>query len=375
MRYCSQCLQPDTRPGLVFVLDKCPACHFMSEADPKKWSLRIETLEKIFARYKNVNSSYDCIIGVSGGKDSVRQSVIVRDYFGLRPLLVVVSYPPSQVTQRGISNLNNLSELGFDIYSSHPSPQTWRALMRKSFLEYGNWAKSTELALFAGVPQIALELGINLIIWGENPAIQLGDLGTLADEGWNGNLSKKMNTIKDIDGSSFISEEIMENKLFPYYYPGQNKFLDSKLQIIYLGWAMKTWSLLDNGLFSMSLGLSPRAIGPKSTSDLLSLSSLDEDWVIVNQMIKFYKFGFGKTTEYVNELIRTKIISRNEGIALVEEFDGSCSNEYILSFCDFIEIKSSDFWEVVYKYTNKDLFDIKYKSRPLKKFKVGIGVM
>lgn len=369
------CLQPDTRPGIVFTVDKCPACYFNSKTDAKIWNSRVETLKKIFADYRNKNSNYDCIIGVSGGKDSIRQAVLVRDFYGLRPLLVVVSYPPGQVTQRGISNLNNLSELGFDIYSSHPSPKTWRALMRKSFLEYGNWAKSTELALFAGVPQIALELGINLIIWGENPAIQLGDLGTLADEGWNGNLSKQMNTIKDIDGSSFANQEIMGNKLFPYNYPSQNKFIDSKLQIVYLGWAMQTWSLLENGLFSMSLGLSPRAIGPKFTSDLLSLSSLDEDWVIVNQMIKFYKFGFGKTTEYVNELIRKKMISRNEGIALVEEFDGSCAKEYIVSFCDFLEIEISTFWRVIYEYTNKSLFDIKPKSRPLKKFKVGIGVM
>ncbi len=70
--------------------------------------------------------------------------------------------------------------------------------MKKSFLESANWAKSTELALFAGVPKISLELGIYLKIWGENPGLQLGVLEVLSENSWDGNNLRKMYTLSGI---------------------------------------------------------------------------------------------------------------------------------------------------------------------------------
>ena len=197
MKYCKKCLQPDTRPNTKFLSDGiCPACNYFEELKKVDWEERYEILQHELEKYRSQsNQMFDCIIGVSGGKDSTRQALWVRDKLGLKPLLVSLSYPPEQITDRGTDNISNLINLGFDVIISAPSPQTWRLLMRESFFRFTNWAKSTELALFSSVPQLAIKYKIPLILWGENPGLQLGDMKSLGKTGFDGNNLRHLNTL------------------------------------------------------------------------------------------------------------------------------------------------------------------------------------
>ena len=71
---------------------------------------------------------------MSGGKDSTRQALIVRDILNLKPLLVCSTYPPEQQTKTGVKNLENLIQLGFDCLSVTPSPVKYKKLIKSSFL-------------------------------------------------------------------------------------------------------------------------------------------------------------------------------------------------------------------------------------------------
>ena len=372
MKYCSKCLQPDTRPNIKFSSDGiCPACDYFSEYKKVNWEERKKILLDLAEQYRNPSAQYDCIIGVSGGKDSVRQAVWVRDYLKLRPLLVCLSYPPHQLTYIGAENISKLIELGFDVIQSSPAPITWKNLMRSAFDNYVNWCKSTELALFAAVPRIAIDYKIPLVLWGENPGLQLGDLRTLGKTGFDGNNLRDMNTL-DGGGLDWMLEEGFNQKdLIPYQYPSKKEFKDNNIQIVYLGWFLGDWSLLNNGSISSLYGLNIRQDVPVNTGDLYGVSSLDEDWVTLNQMIKYYKYGFGRASDYVNEMIRLGSISREEGIRLVEKYDGNCGDEYISTFCEYIEISEEYFWEKVISVTNKELFKISNKNTINPKFKVG----
>ena len=107
------------------------------------------------------------------------------------------------------------------------------------------------------------------------------------------------------------------------------------------------------------------------------MTSVDDDWVTFNQMIKYLKFGFGRATEIVNEEIRKEKISRDEGIDLVTKYDGKCNEECIESFCDYIKISKKEFWLKVMEATNKELFEVSFNNEKFKavpKFKVGIGL-
>ncbi len=376
MKYCRICLQPDTRPNTIFAKDgTCPACNYFALIQDVDWQERFEVLKDLLAGYKRPPGIFfDCIIGVSGGKDSTRQALWVRDCLGLNPLLVCLSYPPRQVTDRGVDNLSNLVQLGFDVVVEAPAPETWRKLMREAFLKFTNWAKSTEMALYSCVPRIAIRYKIPLILWGENPGLQLGDLKTLGKTGYDGNNLRFMNTLAGGEADWMVEAGIPSKELLPYRYPTTQEFDESSLQIVYLGWFLGDWANVTNAMYATLTGLQIRDDPVQSTGDLFGVTSLDEDWVSLNQMIKYYKYGFGRVTEYVNEEIRLGKMTRERAITLVERYDNACSSEYIESFCGFIGISVDQFWSQVHSSLNRGLFNIEASGVISRKFKVGVGL-
>lgn len=304
----------------------------------------------------------------------MRQAVWLRDRFGVNPLLACLSYPPEQVTERGTRNLSNLVNLGFDVVVSAPAPGVWRKLVREAFLKFTNWAKATELPLFASVPQLAIHYDIPLVLWGENPGLQLGDLKTLGRTGYDANNLRNMNTLAG--GSlDWQKKVIPESKyMIPYMYPSIEKFERHNIKIVYLGWFLRDWSLVNNAKYSASNGLLLRDDDVSRTGDLWGVTSLDEDWVTLNQMIKYYKFGFGRVSDYANEAIRAGTMTREEGIDLVSRYDHSCDPKYIKQFCKYIDISVEDFWDQVHRSVNRDLFNVANDGTITRKFEVGVGL-
>ena len=167
-----------------------------------------------------------------------------------------------------------------------------------------------------------------------------------------------MNTL-DGGNIQWMKEEGFDNQqLLPFVYPTPIEFDEHQIQIVYLGWFLGDWSILNNGAISALTGMRYRVDEAKNTSDLYGVSSLDEDWVTVNNMLRYLKYGWGTTTDYVNEMIRLGTISRAEAITLVGKYDGACSDHYIETFCDYIEISVDLFWEKAIEVANRDLFDV-----------------
>lgn len=357
MTYCKKCVQPDTRPGIKFDAEGvCPACRYAEQLATVDWDARQKELAALIERTKkNNHSGYDCLIGVSGGKDSTRQAMHVRDVLGLKPLLVCCSYPPEQLTERGAHNISNLISLGFDTIVVSPDPQTWKKLMRKSFLEHGNWAKSTETALYATVPKVGIAYHIPLAFLGENPATQMGDLDT-GSLNWDANNMKNTNTIAQ-GAKIYLGDGVSEQDLIWYKYPNNEEMAWANIQVAYLGYFWPDFTKVNNGAFSMAHGLEVRTDTPLERGALHPFEALDEDFVFVNQMVKYLKYGFGKVTDEVCELIRFSGMSREEGMELVRKYDGKCAPHYIKAFCDYIEISEEEFWEVAERYRNKELFE------------------
>ncbi|PIT92570.1 MAG: N-acetyl sugar amidotransferase [Candidatus Harrisonbacteria bacterium CG10_big_fil_rev_8_21_14_0_10_42_17] len=357
MRFCKRCTQPDTRPEITFDSDGvCQPCSFAEEHEKVDWTARHKELEKTaeFGR-KNSTSGYDCIIPVSGGKDSMRQSMYVRDELGLNPLLVCCGYPPEQLTERGACNISNLITLGFDCIVVNPDPQVWKKMMRVGFLQHGNWAKSTEMALYASIPKVAIAYHIPLIYYGENPAIARGAMGVRSVTSDASGI-KHSNTLRG-GPESVKTPDITEQDLYWYRYPTDDEMEWAQLRIVYLGYYIKDFSRFKNGEFSIALGLEPRKDPPEDTGDYLGCEALDDDFVIVNQMLKYFKYGIGKTTDQTSEAIRLRLMTRDEGIELVRKYDGKCADHFIEKFCNYLEISKKEFWEVADRFRNPDIWE------------------
>lgn len=377
MRYCKSCLQPDTRPNTRFSKSgDCPACEYQRTLVDVDWNQRRQEINEIVSFGKaNNQSGYDCIIGVSGGKDSTRQAIFVKETLGMNPLLVCLSPPPHQITLRGVNNISNLINQGFNCVTVNPAPVTWKRLMALSFERYVNPFKSTELALFSSVPRLAIAYQIPLIWWGENSALQLGEVSVMGKTGSDGNNLRKMNTLGDGDISWILEGGLSTAEILQYIYPTDNQISKAGIKIVFLGYFWKDWSLKDNGNYSALRGLDVRNDKPWEMGEYVGVTALDEDWTPVNQMIKYLKYGFGRATDYANEDIRRNKISREDAIGLVELYDGKCSRGYIDSFCEYIGISYSKFWEIVdAKAVNRKLFIRLGEGVYKPKFKVGFGI-
>lgn len=363
MRWCKRCLEPDTRPDCRFDDEGvCLPCRLLETAHEIDWDARWRELQEVVewakARRQKSVSGYDCIIPVSGGKDSHRQSLFARDELGLTPLLVSCAYPPEQQTKRGAHNLANLIELGFDCFAVSPAPDVWRRLMRVGFLEFGNWCKPTELALYASAPKVAIRYNIPLLVYGENPALSWGSAGGSFDG--DANRMKYTNTLKGGDVEPYLEEGFTIDQMYWHRYPSDPHIERADLRMIYLGYYLEDFNDITNGRLALENGLEPRTGEDAVLEDIGQITTydaLDDDFVMVNQMVKYFKFGFGKASEQLSGMIRAGTMTRDAALEVVGRYDGKCAPRYIERFCRYIGITEEQFWEVAESYRDPEVWE------------------
>lgn len=131
---------PDTRPGITFNEEGvCSACQSYEHRKFVDWDKRWEELKVLCDKYRGMNGpdGYDCIIAVSGGKDSHFQVYVMKVLMGMNPLLVSAedNFP---MTQAGMHNIKNISEaFGCDLISMKPNIAAQKKIMRYTFEKYG----------------------------------------------------------------------------------------------------------------------------------------------------------------------------------------------------------------------------------------------
>lgn len=350
MKICKECIQPDTRPGIFFDKNRiCGACLWEKEKKKINWAERNRELKKIVElAKKKTESNYDCVIGVSGGKDSTKQAIVARDILGLRCLLV--NAEPEGITEIGKKNIANLKNLGFDVMTLRPNPKIMKKLVKRDFYKYLNPQRVTEHSLYSSAYIIADNFNIPLIIQGENAGLTLGTsltgLGKDSD-------AMKINQSDTLSNSwrDYIDDEISEKDLFMYHYNRQ-RLEFKEIQAIWLQYFDKDWSYRGNAEFSKKFGFIGRSkdFDPNSVGTYVEFAQLDSDLIQVNQMLKYIKFGFGQCIDHACYDIREGRITREYGIELVKKYDGKCSEYYIKKFCDYIDIKINEFWSTVEKF-------------------------
>ena len=358
MKICKNCIQPDTRPGIFFNENQiCGACLWNKEKQTIDWEKRFEELTDIATWAKNnTKSNYDCVIGVSGGKDSTKQAITARDTLGLRCLLV--NCEPEGITKIGSKNIENLKNLGFDVLSLRPNPKIMKLLIKHDFFKRLNPVKATEFALWSSTYIICDRFNIPLIIQGENPGLTLGTRLTGVGTDSNCLNAEKLQTLSSGWEEYLEIDEIEKNDLFLFHY--DKKSLESKnVRGIWLNYYLKEWSNYESANFSKKHGFQTRDLDtdPNSIGTYVSEGSkpglyfqLDTDLTQVNQLLKFIKFGFGQCMDHACYDILEGFLTRNEAIDLVKKYDGKCSQKYIEKFCNYIEIDSTEFWNTVEKF-------------------------
>lgn len=352
MKYCQKCVLPDTRPNLIFdaqgVCDGCRGAELKRQID---WAARERAFREVVEHARARSQGYDCLIPVSGGKDSTWQVVKCLEY-GLNPLAVTWKTPGR--TLEGAQNLANLVNLGVDHIDYQVSPKVERKFMYQALVQYGSTAIPMHLALFNMPLKIAVRFEIPLVVWGENSAFEYGATddelkGFKLDVSW----LKVYGVTHGTTAQDWVSPELTAKELTPYFGPSEAELKKAGVLAVFLGYYFP-WDPAVSLKVAQAHGFQVRVAGPKT--GYYDYADIDDDFVSIHHWLKWYKFGFTRTFDNLALEIRNGRMTREEAIRILKERGDETPHEDIAKFCDFAGITREHFIEVIEKLRNPDIW-------------------
>ena len=356
MKYCKKCLYPNTKPKINFDENGiCSACNNVEYKNKIDWDSRKKELKGILEKYKSKDgSNYDCIIPVSGGKDSHYQTYVIKKEFGLNPLCV--NFHPHDFTEIGRKNIENLKRLGVDCIEFSSNPDIYNKLSKFGLLELGDFEWPEHMGIFTVPVQIAVKYKIPLIIWGENTAIEYGGTESAINEKFldrdyqnkHGDFFQNKITAKDMTKHGFELKELQ-----PYLFPNIDEIKHLGLKELWLGSFIK-WDIFKQLDKVKELGFITVNEIKEGTYD--SWENLDTKYTVFHDYFKWLKYGFGRATDHVSIEIRYGRMKRSDGLKLVEKYEGKIPKKYLDGFLQDAELTFEEFIKICEKFTNKELF-------------------
>lgn len=358
IRYCTRCVMPETKPDILFDdAGVCSACQYFDARSEVDWDRRSLELNEILDRYRATpGSNYDCIVPVSGGKDSTFQTVRVLQ-LGLNPLCVTST--TCKLTDLGRRNLDALHRLGVDSIEVTPNPGVRRAMNRIGLREVGDVSWPEHVGIFTTPVRTAVHMRIPLIIWGENSQNEYGGPAAAAhDNVLTRRWLEEFGGLLGLRVSDLIGQEgITPNHLIPYTYPTDDQLADVGVTGIFLGHYLR-WDGWANQMIAQSHGFETYPTFVEGS--LVNYENLDNAFNGIHDYFKFIKYGFGRATDLACMAIRRGRLSRADAIEMVRRHDGTFPNEHLgHSLGDLLEdldMTSDEFMSICDRFTNKRLF-------------------
>ena len=358
MQYCKKCLYPDTKPQIIFNEEGiCSACVNHEKKKIIDWDKKRQEFGEILDKYRSKDkTNYDCIIPVSGGKDSHYQTYVIKKEFGLNPL--VINFHPHDQTELGKKNLENLKKIGVDCIEFSPNPEVYLKLARFGLKELGDFQWPEHLGIFTIPVLMAVKFNIPLIIWGENPQLEYGqptdvDKDTILDREWNEkNGGYFLDKIKPKD---MVKYGFQLDELRSYIYPTDEEIKSVGVTGVFLGSYLK-WDIFNQLNIVKKIGFEESVDKKEGTYD--GWENLDVYFTVFHDYFKFLKYGFGRATDHASIEIRYGRITRKEGLELVKKNEGKIPRKYLKEFLEFAEISMDEFLEICSKFTNKKIFKV-----------------
>lgn len=321
MIYCTRCAYPANHP-LRITFDAqgvCSGCRVHEEKDVLDWDARFEKLKALVEPYKNISgSNYDCIVPVSGARDSYFIVHTVVKKLGLRPLLV--TYNKHYNTERGIRNLAYLRSIfGLDIMTLTVSPATVKKITRATLRKVASMYWHCIAGQTVYPVQVAVRFKIPLIIWGAHQGIDQVGMFSHTDEV---EMTRKYR--KDHDLMGFEAEDLIDESMnvsardvSAYVYPHDKEIEKVGVRGIYLNnyirWDSKKQHQDMITLYGYESAPQERTFDTYNDVDSFHYSDL-HDW------IKYQKWGYGKALDHAAREVRLGRLTREEGIALAEQY-------------------------------------------------------
>jgi len=355
MRYCSSCILPDTKPGVTFNEEGvCSACVSTKLKHQIDWNARQNHLRQICDEIKKLNKGqYDCIVPVSGGKDSIFQLHTMKNVYKMKVLAVVIM--AHLQTTEGIENLNSMvTNLGVDLIKISPRHSTLKKIRKMAFVDFGNPNYAEHRVVFAAVARTALFYDIPLVVWGEDIGTEFG--GNVHTTSLHGSAEDLIDNdlFREASFDEFVSGSIPDSELFFYHQPEKAAIKQKGIKSIYLGF-YHFWDGFKNYEIAKTYGFTGRKAGPLS-GNILAYDNIDEKLCEVHNWLKFIKLGFWRPTDEACYQIWNGRMSREEAVIAVKEKQYEFPIEYFEEFCKYHHITESQYFKKQESLRNLDIW-------------------
>ena len=363
---------PDTRPNIKFSDGICTACINFEKQNTTDWKKRFDELTALCDKYRGCNGNgYDCAIAVSGGKDSHFQVYYMKEVMKMNPLLLSVGN--IDWTQTGRENFENISEVfGCDIISFNPNRKLAKILFRKAFENIGSPTWYIDSLIYAFPIKMAINLGIKLLVYGEDVNYVYG--GKFDNEKASAKEIMLNDVVKPIWKEWLEDGQISEKDLEAARIPSKEEIEKSDLEPIYLSYFVP-WDSHHNFEVAKRWGFKQLLHEYQREGTIEDYNQIDSIGYLLNQFMKYPKYGHSSATEIGSRWIRSGLKTRDEIIALVEEHDKNIDQGIIEKFCSFTGMAVPEFWKIMDKWYNPELFQQDKDGVWHEKFKVGKGIV
>ncbi len=356
MSYCSKCVYPKSS-AVPLAFDEnglCSGCKSSSERVTVDWDRKKIQFERIIEEYRSKDgSNYDCIIPVSGGKDSYYQIHLIKKVYGLNPLLV--TYNGNNYTETGMKNLLNMREaFGVDHIFYTPSIDVLKKMNRLGLQMMGDMNWHAHSGIFTYPIRTAVQQNVPLMIWGEHGFMDLGGMHSYNDMVEFTYRYRHEHCLRGYEWYDFIEqapkfgETLDKKELITWMYPSDEEIERVGVRGLFISNFFK-WEANDHGeLMKKEYGfLESEEPFERTYRRMSNLDDMHENGI--KDYMKYVKFGYGRASDHVCKDIRAGIMTREEGIKILREMDPIKSKD-LQRWLKYVDWKEAFFDEVADRF-------------------------
>ncbi len=364
-QYCKNCVYPSSS-AVALAFDEnglCSGCKTSHQSSEIDWKSREKKFEKLVEEYRSKDGTgYDCVIPVSGGKDSYFQIHIIKKVCGLNPLLV--TYHGNNYTPTGMKNLINMREaFGVDHIFFTPSIDVLKKLNRLGMRIMGDMNWHAHAGIFTYPIRAAVETNTPLMIWGEHGFMDLGGMHSYNDFVEFTYRFRHEHALRGYEWSDFLKqapgfkEKLTKQELIPWMYPSDKEINRIGVRGIYISNYFKWDANVHGPLMVKKYGFKESEEPFERTYRRMSnLDDMHENGI--HDYMKFVKFGYGRATDHACKDIRSGKMTRQEAIKIVKKMDHIKSKD-LYRWLKYVGWTEKEFDEVADTFRNPRVWWIK----------------
>lgn len=362
IQYCIRCCMPETQEGIKFdELGMCQACQSSEQKIHINWIAREKQLRKIIeAAKRKAKDNYDCIVPISGGKDSMFQLHILVKVYGMKPLAVTFNH--NWYSETGWYNLlNALETFNVDHIMYSPNRNLINRIAKRSLEMIGDTCWHCHAGCGSFPLQIATRFQIPLLVWGESIAESSGRASYYCpvrkfDRNYFTKISAK------VTPEEMVYEYLSKKDLVMFNPPSEKECRKAGVFGIHLGDYIFWDDERQTEYVRDTYGWKETEVegtykGYKSAECIMPG---------MHDFTNYLKRGYGRATFHASVDVRNGLLTREEGFELANKYDSECP-EALNYYLKITGMTETEFYKIMEKKKMSQIKNVNLEINPKKR--------